>query len=196
VFTGIIETLGEVMNVEKSGTNRMFTIASSFSNELSIDQSVAHDGVCLTVVHRQGNTHQVVAVQETLEKSTLRDWGKGHTVNLERSMTMEGRLDGHLVQGHVDGLGICKMIEQRAGSWIYTFSYPLVNRNLLVSKGSICVNGVSLTVIDPSDDTFQVTIIPYTYDHTNFQNLSVGDAVNLEFDILGKYVQRMMQPHQ
>lgn len=184
------------MRVEESGTNRIFTIGSPISSEVSIDQSVAHDGVCLTVVHQHDNMHQVVAVEETLDKSSLDSWEKGYTVNLERAMVSGARLDGHMVQGHVDGLGICKAIEQRAGSWIFTFSYPHINRELLVSKGSICVNGVSLTVIDPTEDTFQVTIIPYTYDHTNFQHLSVGEPVNLEYDIIGKYVQRMLQPHR
>lgn len=195
MFTGIVEAIGEVKDVRADGTNRIFTIASPISNELKVDQSVAHDGVCLTVTRKDSATHDIVAVQETMEKTNLGQWKVGSQLNLERAIKMGARLDGHMVQGHVDGTGKCERIEEREGSWIFAFSFDERFTDLMVTKGSICINGVSLTVIDPGDTTFSVSIIPYTYSHTGFSNLSEGDLVNLEFDIIGKYVKRITQPH-
>lgn len=190
MFTGIIETTGRVKDIESEGSNSNFTIESAISNALKVDQSLSHNGVCLTVVKQTGEEHTVTAVFETLQRSSLSDLKVGDLVNLERAMSVNGRLDGHLVQGHVDSVGRCKEIRILDGSWYFTFSYPKQYRHLLVDKGSIAVNGVSLTLVAPTDDQFSVAIIPYTYDHTNFKTLALGDAVNLEFDIIGKYVNR------
>lgn len=193
MFTGIIEALGRVEGLESSGSNLHLTIASAISNELKVDQSVAHNGVCLTVVELGQGWHRVTAVEETLLKTQLGDWQVGDWVNLERCMAMNGRLDGHIVQGHVDTTGICVERELRDGSWNFTFSYePLEEGHLTVPKGSITVNGVSLTVVRSEAKLFSVTIIPYTFEHTNFQQIEVGSKVNLEFDILGKYVARLL----
>lgn len=190
MFTGIIEQLGEVTKVRKEQENIHFTIAAPFTAELKIDQSVAHNGTCLTVVAIENNEFVVTAIQETLDKTNLGSWQPGTKVNLERCMQMNGRLDGHIVQGHVDTTAQCIAIEDQEGSWKYTFRYTA--DNVTVEKGSVTVNGVSLTVVDSKEKEFSVCIIPYTYEHTNFHQLKVNDLVNLEFDIIGKYVARLI----
>ncbi len=191
MFTGIIETIGRVSNLQKDQDNLHITIESDLSNELKIDQSVAHNGVCLTVVALAEGTHTVTAITETLNKSNLGKLKEGDLLNLERCMLMNGRLDGHIVQGHVDQTGICTELIEKNGSWEYTISYDASIGNITVEKGSICVNGISLTVVNSKENNFSVAIIPYTYDHTNMKNLRIGDTVNLEFDIIGKYVARL-----
>jgi len=190
MFTGIIESLGIVENISLGGTNKEFTIFSSISNELKIDQSLAHNGVCLTVTAIENGRHQVTAIDETLQRSNLGHLKVGQSINLERAMSGLSRFDGHLVQGHVDTVGSVTEVIDKDGSWIFTFNFPEENEHLLVDKGSVCVNGVSLTVNNPTHNTFQVAIIPYTFDHTTFNHLNPGDSVNLEFDILGKYIAR------
>ena len=190
MFTGIIEEVAEVIKIEKEESNIHFSIRAKMTQELKIDQSVAHNGCCLTVVDIVEDTYVVTAIQETLDKTNLNQWKVGTRVNLERCMQMNGRLDGHIVQGHVDTIGICKQIEDQQGSWKFSFQYE--NEQLTVEKGSITVNGTSLTVVDSKSDSFSVCIIPYTFDNTNFSNLKVGDQVNLEFDILGKYVAKWL----
>lgn len=190
MFTGIIEQLGEVKHIVKEQENIHFTIAAPFTPELKIDQSVAHNGVCLTVVSLQHDEYVVTAIQETLDKTNLASWKTGTKVNLERCMQMNGRLDGHIVQGHVDTTATCIAVEDQEGSWKYTFRYE--NDLVTVEKGSVTVNGVSLTVVDSGDQEFSVCIIPYTFEHTNFHQLQVNDRVNLEFDIIGKYVAKLM----
>lgn len=190
MFTGIIEALGQVKKLERQGSNLNITIQSSISQELKIDQSLAHNGVCLTVVALEDDQHVVTAVEETLKRSNLDDLQVGDFVNLERAMRSDGRLDGHIVQGHVDATATCTEVEEREGSWYYRFQYRPTEEHLLVDKGSISINGVSLTVVDPTDAEFTVAIIPYTWDNTNFKTMKPGDAVNLEFDILGKYIAR------
>ncbi len=192
MFTGIIEALGTVERTERDGSNVHFTLKSPISSELRIDQSVSHDGVCLTVVAVSDGHHTVTAVEETLRRSNLGTWQPGHVVNLERSLIWGGRLDGHLVQGHVDDVAVCTSIEMRDGSWYFTFKYRPTPEHILVDKGSICLNGVSLTVVMPRDDEFSVAIIPYTWAHTNFQHLRAGDRVNVEFDVIGKYITRYL----
>jgi len=192
MFTGIIETLGTVQNIQHDGGNVHYTIQSAISNELKIDQSVAHNGVCLTVVSLNENTHTVTAIEETLQKSNLSSLKVGAKVNLERCMQMNARLDGHIVQGHVDQTATCISVNELDGSWEYRFKYDATKGNVTVEKGSICVNGISLTVVNSVDDEFSVFIIPYTYEHTNLQEVKQGDSVNLEFDIIGKYVARLM----
>lgn len=192
MFTGIIETLGEVTAIREEGTNLHFTIQSELSNELKIDQSVAHNGVCLTVVALTEDAYTVTAIQETLEKTNLGHLKAGSKVNLERCMQMNGRLDGHIVQGHVDQTAVCVKREELDGSWEYRFKYDSKNGNVTVEKGSVCVNGISLTVVGSENDEFSVFIIPYTFEHTNLHQVNVGDTVNLEFDIIGKYVARLM----
>jgi riboflavin synthase len=192
MFTGIIEVFGAVTAIESAATNINYTIQSEISKELKIDQSVAHNGVCLTVVSKTDEQHVVTAIQETLEKSNLQHLKIGSIINLERCMQMNARLDGHIVQGHVDQIAECIKRENLNGSWEYRFRYDSSLNNVTVEKGSICVNGVSLTVVNSADDEFSVFIIPYTYEHTNFQQVNVGDTVNLEFDIIGKYVARLM----
>lgn len=192
MFTGIIECLGEVKEIEQEGTNKTFTISSSITSELKIDQSLAHDGVCLTVVEINADRYKVTAVDETLNKSALHSWKPGTLVNLERAMKLDDRLDGHIVQGHVDIVGICTDRKENDGSWVFRFKYPSSpENNVTVEKGSITINGVSLTVFDSDENSFAVTIIPYTYQHTGFKNLKTGDQVNLEFDIVGKYIARL-----
>ncbi|WP_420460466.1 riboflavin synthase [Neolewinella sp.] len=188
MFTGIIEAAGTITTVEREQSNVHFTVRSPISAELRVDQSLSHDGVCLTVVALGEGTHTVTAVQETLNRTRLGNWEVGGVVNLERAMVAGGRLDGHIVQGHVDTVGECTEVIESGGSWYYTFRYA--TDDLLVDKGSVCVNGVSLTVVEPTDDTFRVAIIPYTHDHTNFRELRPGSSVNLEFDIIGKYIAR------
>lgn len=191
MFTGIIETLGKVVQIEKDHDNLHVTIESNITPELKIDQSVSHNGVCLTVVAIDGNRYKVTAIRETIEKTNLADWKPGNLVNLERAMKLGDRLDGHIVQGHVDQTGICKSIENANGSWYYTFGYDAGLNNITIEKGSITVNGVSLTVVNSKADTFSVAIIPYTYEHTNFKDFEVGTRINLEFDVVGKYVSRL-----
>jgi riboflavin synthase len=193
MFTGIIETLGKVVHLRQDQHNLHLVIESGISNELTIDQSVAHNGVCLTVVAMEDGTHTVTAIAETLNKSNLGKLKEGDLVNLERCMQMNGRLDGHIVQGHVDQTGSCTEVNDRLGSWEYTFRYDPSEGNVTVEKGSICVNGISLTVVNSIENSFSVAIIPYTYEHTNMQQIKKGDTVNLEFDIIGKYVARLMK---
>ncbi|MEY4259452.1 MAG: hypothetical protein RL656_425 [Bacteroidota bacterium] len=190
MFTGIIETMGIVEEIRLNGTNKKFTISSAISDELKVDQSLAHNGVCLTVTSVENGKHQVTAIDETLLRSNLGDLKIGQSINLERAMSGLSRFDGHLVQGHVDTVGAVKSVLDKDGSWIFTFNFPEENKHLLVDKGSVCINGVSLTVINPTTNTFQVAIIPYTYENTSFKSLQEGDPVNLEFDILGKYIAR------
>ena len=190
MFTGIIESLGKVTNVKVDRGNIDFTIQSEISNELKIDQSVSHNGVCLTVTETTENTHTVTAVKETLEKSSLGSFSVDDLINLERAMKLGERLDGHLVQGHVDGVAKCIGVSVNDGSWIYKFEFDIKNEMLLIEKGSICINGVSLTVFDVAENTFKVTIIPYTYENTQFKKLKEGDIVNIEFDMIGKYLAR------
>ncbi|GAA3955364.1 riboflavin synthase [Pedobacter ginsengiterrae] len=192
MFTGIIETLGEVTAIKTEHTNIHFTIASAISHELKIDQSVAHNGVCLTVVALNDGNHTVTAIDETLSKTSLGQLKVGSKINLERCMQMNARLDGHIVQGHVDQTAICIKREELDGSWEYRFKYDASSGNVTVEKGSACVNGISLTVVNSQSDEFSVFIIPYTFEHTNLQEVQVGDTVNLEFDIIGKYVARLM----
>ncbi|HEY1023881.1 MAG TPA: riboflavin synthase [Sphingobacteriaceae bacterium] len=192
MFTGIIETLGEVTDIRPEQENVHFTIASSISGDLKIDQSVSHNGVCLTVVALSEGTHTVTAITETLQKTNLGNLRIGDKVNLERCLQWNGRLDGHIVQGHVDQTAVCTRIEELDGSWQFTFRYDSSSGNITVEKGSACVNGISLTVVNSKDDSFSVAIIPYTYEHTNLQFVKAGDTVNLEFDIIGKYVARLM----
>lgn len=192
MFTGIIEGMGKVIALDPEQDNLHITISSDFTSELKIDQSVAHNGVCLTVVGIDGNTFRVTAIAETLRKTNLGLLQAGDLVNLERSMQMNGRVDGHLVQGHVDETAVCTAIENQNGSWLFRFQYDPSETAITVAKGSICVNGVSLTVVDSHEDAFSVAIIPYTFEHTNFNRFKVGSVVNLEFDIIGKYVSRYM----
>lgn len=193
MFTGIIESLGRVQHIRKEGSNVHFTIASPISGALKIDQSVAHDGVCLTVVALSEGAHTVTAVEETLRRSNLGQWETGSLVNLERAMLANSRLDGHMVQGHVDATAACLSVDERDGSWYFRFRYKPTEEHLLVDKGSVCINGVSLTVVEPADDTFSVAIIPYTWENTNFKTIRPGDAVNMEFDIIGKYIARYVK---
>lgn len=191
MFTGIIEQLGTIKTIEKEGENIHFTLAAEFTKELKIDQSVAHNGCCLTVVELDGNQYTVTAIQETLIKTNLSEWKVGTKVNLERCMIMNGRLDGHIVQGHVDTTAKCIGVENKDGSWKFTFEYS--SNDVTVEKGSITINGTSLTVVDSKEKQFSVHIIPYTYEFTNFHQLEIGSTVNLEFDIIGKYVAKMMR---
>ncbi|MBD1366682.1 riboflavin synthase [Mucilaginibacter sp. ZT4R22] len=193
MFTGIIETLGKITNLRKEQGNLHITVESAITNELKIDQSVAHNGVCLTVVGLSDTTHTVTAIEETLNKTSLGHLKVGEPVNLERCMQMNARLDGHIVQGHVDQTAICTKFTELDGSWEYTFEYDATVGNVTVEKGSICVNGISLTVVNSGLNYFSVAIIPYTYEHTNLHNVREGSIVNLEFDIIGKYVARLMQ---
>ncbi len=193
MFTGIIETLGRVTDLQHNGGNLHITVSSSISSELKIDQSVAHNGVCLTVVALQDGVHTVTAIEETLNKTKIGQLKTGDLINLERCMQMNGRLDGHIVQGHVDQTAICTAYKELDGSWEYTFEYDPTRGNVTVEKGSICINGISLTVVNSQANSFSVAIIPYTYEHTNLQQVRKGSVVNLEFDIIGKYVARLLQ---
>lgn len=207
MFTGIVESVAKVVVIEAEGTNLTFTFESAIAHELKIDQSVSHNGVCLTVVSLESTVHgqqstvsktqnsefyKVTAIDETLKKTNIGKLKLGDKVNLERCMPANGRFDGHIVQGHVDQTGVCTAIEDQNGSWLISFEYDITNNNITVEKGSICVNGVSLTVVNSKDNGFSVAIIPYTWEHTNFHQLNVGSIVNLEFDILGKYMQRIL----
>jgi riboflavin synthase len=193
MFTGIVEAMGSLVKQVGKGTNVEFWFTSPFTQELKVDQSLAHNGVCLTVVEIQGEQYRVTAIDETLQKTNLGDLQIGQKVNLERCMAANARFDGHIVQGHVDLTGVCTEIVDQNGSWEYRFSYPKSSGHVTVEKGSICVNGTSLTVVDSQEDSFTVCIIPYTYEHTVFHQLKIGDRVNLEFDILGKYIKKLMQ---
>ena len=193
MFTGIVEAMGSLVRKEAKGTNVEFWFTSPFTQELKVDQSLAHNGVCLTVVEIQGDEYRVTAIDETLQKTNMGDVAMGQKVNLERCMAANARFDGHIVQGHVDLSGICTEIKDQQGSWEYRFTYPASSGHVTVEKGSICVNGTSLTVVDSQDDSFTVCIIPYTYEHTVFHQIKLGDRVNLEFDILGKYIKKLMQ---
>jgi riboflavin synthase len=191
MFTGIIESIGEIIALDQDGGNLHITLRCDFTHELKIDQSLAHDGVCLTVVDIKGDQYTVTAIEETLDKTNLSHWQVGGLVNLERAMQLGDRLDGHIVQGHVDQVGSCISVEEKDGSWHYLFTYNKDSGHVTVSKGSVTINGVSLTVVDSAPGVVGVAIIPYTYQHTNFQALKVGSPVNLEFDIIGKYVARI-----
>ncbi len=193
MFTGIIESLGEVQQLEKEGGNLHISINSSITQELKIDQSVAHNGVCLTVVAINGPVYTVTAIEETLLKSNLGELKVGDKVNLERAMVMGARLDGHIVQGHVDQTGKCTAISEKDGSWYFSFEYDVAYDNVTIEKGSISIDGVSLTVVDSGANRFSVAIIPYTYENTRFNTYQIGSTVNLEFDVIGKYVARMTQ---
>ncbi|HEY1054856.1 MAG TPA: riboflavin synthase [Emticicia sp.] len=210
MFTGIVESMGHLIDIQPDGTNLTFTFESDIAHELKIDQSLSHNGVCLTVVEllnvayetvkgTNGDAavrYKVTAIDETLKKTNLGKLTIGDKVNLERCMPANGRFDGHIVQGHVDQTGICTALEDQNGSWLISFEYDAATNNITVEKGSVCVNGVSLTVVNSKDNGFSVAIIPYTWEHTNFHQLAVGSTVNLEFDILGKYMQRIMQRRQ
>ncbi|MCA6450719.1 MAG: riboflavin synthase [Chitinophagaceae bacterium] len=193
MFTGIIETTGKVAAISPRGTNLSFWISSPISDELTIDQSVSHNGVCLTVEAVEPGRHLVTAIEETLKKTELGNWQPGTEVNLERCMLMNGRLDGHIVQGHVDCTALCTARKELAGSWEFSFQFPTEFARLVIEKGSIAVNGTSLTCFNVTHDHFTIAVIPYTYEHTNIHQLTVGSRVNIEFDILGKYVQRQFE---
>ncbi len=195
MFSGIVESMGEIVKVTREGSNIHFTVQSSLAGKLKVDQSMSHDGVCLTVVKVKKKKEQyvVTAIDETLNKTCLRNWTEGYQVNLERSMKADGRFDGHIVQGHVDQTATCIKVEEFDGSWKYHFEYDPTLNNFTVTKGSISVNGVSLTVVDSEPGRFSVAIIPYTYEHTNFHNFQPGTIVNIEFDVLGKYMHRLLE---
>jgi riboflavin synthase len=192
MFTGIIENTGKIIDLKKENDNLHITVQSSISKELKIDQSVAHNGVCLTVIKHDEQTHVVTAIAETLQKTNLSSVQLNDVVNLERCMLANGRFDGHIVQGHVDQTAICTGIEDQNGSWLFTFEYDESTGNITVEKGSICINGISLTVVNSGKKSFSVAIIPYTFEHTNMHQLKVGNTVNLEFDIIGKYISKLM----
>lgn len=191
MFTGIIETLGIIKDLKKDNDNLHITVSSSITHELKIDQSVAHNGVCLTVVAINEDAFTVTAIKETIQKTNLGDWKVGDLLNIERAMKLGDRLDGHIVQGHVDQIGICKSIEEANGSWYFTFEYSKELNNITIEKGSITVNGVSLTVVNSMESEFSVAIIPYTYENTNFKDFKIGTKINLEFDVVGKYVAKL-----
>ena len=193
MFTGIIETLGIISDIKKDQGNVHLTIQTNITNELKIDQSVAHNGVCLTVVEIFDNKHVVTAIQETINKTTLGLWKIGDKVNIERAMKLGDRLDGHIVQGHVDQTAVCTSIQEKSGSWEFTFEYDTALNNITIEKGSITVNGTSLTVVNSAKNSFGVAIIPYTYEHTVFHTFEIGTKVNLEFDVVGKYIARMYE---
>lgn len=191
MFTGIIESFGTIQHITKEGSNVHFDIESEFASELKIDQSLAHDGVCLTIVLADSKSYRVTAIQETISKTNLAEWNEGKKVNLERCMPANGRFDGHIVQGHVDQTGEVKNISDQDGSWVFDFEFDSAPGNMTVEKGSITINGTSLTCFNSGPGRFSVAIIPYTYEFTNFHQLKIGDLVNLEFDIIGKYIQRI-----
>lgn len=193
MFTGIIETFGKIKSIKYENTNVHISVECSITSELKIDQSVAHNGICLTVVSINNNEYTVTAIQETLDKTSLKTWKEEDLLNLERGMQLGNRLDGHIVQGHVDQTANCTNIEPMDGSHLFTFEYDKSKGNVTIEKGSITVNGVSLTVVNSKDNSFSVAIIPYTLEHTNFKNFKIGTEVNLEFDVIGKYVARLMQ---
>ena len=191
MFTGIIESLGVIKEIQKENDNIHVIVSSSITHELKIDQSIAHNGVCLTVIAINNDEYTVTAIKETIEKTNLGDWIVGDLLNLERAMKLGDRLDGHIVQGHVDQTGVCKSIEEANGSWYFTFEYNKDSNNITIEKGSITVNGVSLTVVNSKTNEFSVAIIPYTFENTNFKTFQIGTKINLEFDVVGKYVSRL-----
>jgi len=193
MFSGIIEELGEVTNLRKEQNNLHITVKSNFASELKIDQSIAHNGVCLTVIAINGNEYTVTAIEETLQKTNLGLLTVGDKINLERCMKLGDRLDGHIVQGHVDQTATCTDVKETNGSWMFTFEYNSSSNNITVEKGSICANGVSLTVVNSQNNSFSVCIIPYTYEHTNFHSIKKDSVVNLEFDIVGKYISKLVK---
>ena len=193
MFTGIIEQVGKIKKLTSEGKNLHIEVLSNLTSELKIDQSVSHNGVCLTVVDIKKDSYVVTAIDETLQKTNLGKLTEGDSVNLERAMKLGDRLDGHIVQGHVDQVGTCQSITEKKGSWLFTFSYESSKQNITIEKGSITINGVSLTVVNSKENEFSVTIIPYTYEHTNFNKIIEGSIVNLEFDVIGKYVKRLTQ---
>ena len=195
MFTGIIEDQGIVLGLEINRGNLNITLSSKLTSEFKIDQSVSHNGICLTIVEIKDNAYTVTAIKETIAKTNIGKWQIGEVVNLERAMIIGARLDGHMIQGHIDQVGECFKIDKTNGSWEYTFQYN-PSDNLTVEKGSIAVNGISLTVVQSDDNSFSVAIIPYTYNHTNFQNLTIGSVVNLEFDVLGKYLAKMLPKYK
>jgi riboflavin synthase len=195
MFSGIVEAMGRVTAISREGGNKNFTLHCPFTHELKVDQSIAHNGVCLTVTSIEGELYTVTAISETLEKSNLGDLAVGDSVNLERSMRPDALLDGHIVQGHVDQTAVCTAVSEADGSWYYTFSHDPSTGNVTVEKGSIAVNGASLTVVDSREGEFKVAIIPYTWEHTNFHTFEPGSRVNLEFDIIGKYIARLMKAY-
>jgi riboflavin synthase len=192
MFTGIIENLSEIKEINKEGDNLSISLISEITNELKIDQSLSHNGVCLTVVDINNNIYKVTAIKETILKSSIKDWKIGDIINIERAMKLGDRLDGHMVQGHVDQTAICTKISEENGSWYFYFEYQR-SSNLTIEKGSISINGVSLTIVESMDNGFSVAIIPYTYDNTNFKNIKVGDLVNIEFDMIGKYIHKIIK---
>jgi len=196
MFTGIIETTGIIQSIERSGTNVSFWVASSLANALKVDQSLSHNGVCLTVEAIENDLHRVTAIEETLQKTNLGSLQSGNVVNLERCMQLNGRLDGHIVQGHVDSTGVCTEAITKDGSWEYRFEIDAAFASLIIEKGSITINGTSLTIFDLTENSFKVAIIPYTYHHTNISSVQVGSVVNIEFDMIGKYVNRMAMLQQ
>lgn len=193
MFTGIIEAFGTITQIEKEKENIHIDLESVITPELKIDQSIAHNGVCLTVVKIDGNRYTVTAIKETIDKTNLSEWQVGDKVNLERAMQLGARLDGHIVQGHVDQIGLCTSVKEEGGSWVFSFEYDPSQKNITIEKGSITVNGTSLTVVNSGTNTFSVAIIPYTYEHTNFHTFKTGTLVNLEFDVVGKYIIKMQQ---
>lgn len=193
MFTGIIESVGTVVSVTNAGTNKQFWITSSLSTTFKPDQSIAHNGVCLTVEAIDGNSHRVTAVQETLQKTNIGEWKAGQFINIEQCLKLNGRLDGHIVQGHTDTTATCIAKDNMDGSWKFGFQFAEKFAPLIIEKGSVCVNGISLTAFDVTQNSFSVAIIPYTYDHTNMQHLHIGDTVNIEFDMVGKYVVRGLE---
>ena len=192
MFTGIIENLSEIKEIVEEGDNLSISFYSNITDELKIDQSVSHNGICLTVVKIENNIYNVTAIKETILKSSIKNWKVGDLINIERAMKLSDRLDGHMVQGHVDQTAICKKILEENGSWYFDFEYDKSD-NLTIEKGSIAINGVSLTVVNSNENTFSVAIIPYTYNNTNFKNISIGDLVNLEFDMIGKYISKIIK---
>ena len=192
MFTGIIESLAEIKEIVEEGDNLSISFYSNITDELKIDQSLSHNGICLTVVKIDNNIYNVTAIKETILKSSIKNWKVGDLINIERAMKLGDRLDGHMVQGHVDQTATCKKILEENGSWYFDFEYDKSD-NLTIEKGSIAINGVSLTVVNSNENTFSVAIIPYTYNHTNFKNISIGDLVNLEFDMIGKYISKIIK---
>ena len=192
MFTGIIENLSEIKEIVPQGDNLSISFSSNITKELKIDQSIAHNGICLTVVEIDNDIYNVTAIKETIIKSSIKHWKKGDLVNIERALRLGDRLDGHMVQGHVDQTAVCKNISEENGSWYFDFEY-IGSENLTIEKGSITINGVSLTVVNSGQNTFSVAIIPYTYNHTNFKNIKLGDLVNIEFDMIGKYISKIIR---
>ena len=192
MFTGIIENLSEIKEIVAQGDNLSISFSSNLTNELKIDQSIAHNGICLTVVEIDNDIYNVTAIKETIIKSSIKEWKKGDLINIERALKLGDRLDGHMVQGHVDQTAVCKNISEENGSWYFDFEYSS-SENLTIEKGSITINGVSLTVVNSGQNTFSVAIIPYTYNHTNFKNIKLGELVNIEFDMIGKYISKIIK---